>query len=346
MTTGSPDTVAIASSLDLAPDRTFVRRAQVLRTDEPATVANQLRVALRLLRAARGGRALILYSAWGRFKPDLLVAGLFGLLPAHRRPPVVLVGEVLSPTPGWRQRVERLVMRLADRGIDRYVTTGVSEVPLLAETWGVAPAKIGHSHVPFSPEQYGLAEGRWPRGRHVFAGGDSLRDWPALLEVARQRPDLRFVVATTLLDPADVPANVEVHPVRIGGYPPLLRDAGVVVVPIVRGVRRGAGGLTLLMAMWLRRPVVATDTEFTREYVQPEITGLLVEGDPASYRAAIERLLDPAQTWRTERIADAGHDLVADRCGFGDYVATILDELDRVVRRRRPRSPAPVGGPT
>jgi glycosyltransferase involved in cell wall biosynthesis len=289
-----------------------------------------------LLRAASRGRPLILYSAWGGWKPDLVVAALLGLLPRHRRPPVVMVGEVWSPTPGWRQRVERLVVRWADRGIDRYLTTGPSEIPLLT-AWGVDQHKISSCHVPFSPERHRLTDSRLPRGNFVFAGGDSLRDYPALLEVARARPELRFVIATTVLDPAAVPPNVEVHPVRINEYAPLMREAGVVVVPVVPGHRRGAGALTFLMGMWMRKPVVITSSDYSRDYLVHDVTGLLVEGRPADYATAIDWTLDPANGPAIARLGDAAHDHVDTQCTFAGYVADILAELDRLIEQRTVR---------
>ncbi len=331
-----PHAAGIASSLDLSPDPAFLARAQLLRAAEPPTPVNQLRVGLRLLLAAGRGRPLILYSAWGGGKPDLVVAALLGLLPRHRRPPVIMVGEVWSPTPGWRQRAERLVVRWADRGIDRYLTTGPSEIPLLAD-WGIDPDKIGSCHVPFTPENHRLTDSRLPRGNHVFAGGDSLRDYPALLEVARARPQLRFVIATTVLDPATVPPNVEVHPVRIAGYAPLMRDAGVVVVPIVPGHKRGAGALTFLMGMWMRKPVVITSSDYSRDYLVDDVTGILVEGRPADYATAIDWALDPANRAAVAGLGDAAHDYVETHCTFAGYVADILSALDLLIdQRERP----------
>jgi glycosyltransferase involved in cell wall biosynthesis len=326
----------IASSLDLSPNPAFLARAEVLRATEPPTPSNQLRVGLRLLRAARRGRPLILYSAWGEWKPDLLVAGLLGLLPRHRRPPVLMVGEVWSPTPGWRQWAERLVVRWADRGIDRYLTTGPSEIPLLT-AWGIDPDKIGSCHVPFTPENHQLADSRLPRGNVVFAGGDSLRDYPALLEAARSRPELCFVIATTVLDPASVPPNVVVHPVRIKEYAPLMREAGVVVVPVVPGHKRGAGALTFLMGMWMRKPVVITGSDYSRDYLVHDVTGLLVEGRPADYVAAIDWALDPANGPAVTRLGDAAHDYVETYCTFAGYVADILAELDHLIDQNNVR---------
>src|SRR5436190_1537739 len=75
---------------------------------------------------------------------------------------------------------------------------------------------------------------------------------------------------------------------------------------------REAQGLSVLEAMALARPVVASDVGGIREMIEDGVTGLLVEHDnPVALAAAIVRLLlDPADA---ERIARAGHDLVHER---------------------------------
>ena len=75
---------------------------------------------------------------------------------------------------------------------------------------------------------------------------------------------------------------------------------------------REAQGLSILEAMALSRPVVASDVGGIPEMVDDGETGLLVEHDnPVALAAAIVRLLmDPAEA---ARIAKAGHDLVHER---------------------------------
>ena len=75
---------------------------------------------------------------------------------------------------------------------------------------------------------------------------------------------------------------------------------------------REAQGLSILEAMALSRPVVASDVGGIPEMIQDGVTGLLVEHDnPVALASAIVRLLrDPAFA---SRIAKAGHDLVHER---------------------------------
>ncbi|MEA2519789.1 MAG: hypothetical protein QOF49_1869 [Chloroflexota bacterium] len=75
---------------------------------------------------------------------------------------------------------------------------------------------------------------------------------------------------------------------------------------------REAQGLSILEAMALSRPVVASDVGGIPEMVEDGVTGLLVEHDnPVALADAIVRLLkDPTYA---ARIGKAGHDLVHDR---------------------------------
>ena len=97
---------------------------------------------------------------------------------------------------------------------------------------------------------------------------------------------------------------------------------------------REAQGLSILEAMAMARPVVASDVGGIPEMIQDGVTGFLVEHDnPVALAAAIVRLLkDPILA---ERIGRAGHDLVHDRFCIELMVKAIeqiYDEGARAVR--------------
>jgi glycosyltransferase involved in cell wall biosynthesis len=75
---------------------------------------------------------------------------------------------------------------------------------------------------------------------------------------------------------------------------------------------REAQGLTVLEAMALSRPVVASNVGGIPEMVEDGVSGLLVPPyDPAALAAAIVRLLTDHPF--ADKIARAGHDTVHDR---------------------------------
>ena len=97
---------------------------------------------------------------------------------------------------------------------------------------------------------------------------------------------------------------------------------------------REAQGLSILEAMALSRPVVASDVGGIPEMIQDGVTGLLVEHDnPVALATAVVRLLkDHAYA---DMLARAGHDLVHDRFCIELMVKSveeIYDEGARAVR--------------
>jgi glycosyltransferase involved in cell wall biosynthesis len=97
---------------------------------------------------------------------------------------------------------------------------------------------------------------------------------------------------------------------------------------------REAQGLSILEAMALSRPVVASDVGGIPEMIEDGVTGLLVEHDnPIALAAAIARLLtDHAYA---DTLARAGHDLVHDRFCIELMVKAIEEIYDEGARAVR-----------
>lgn len=322
------------ATFDLSPDPGFLHRVDLLRPrGEPATTGNQLRLIYRILGAALRQRPLILYSSRGSLKPDLLACVVLACWPRRLRPPTVLVGEMWEPSPGFQTVVERLVVRLADRAVDRYLVLSHAEAELLPRLWPIDPSKMRVRPFYFEPAEHGIDGSLPARGRTVVAGGDSFRDYGPLLEAARQLPDVPFLLVTRQVAPGPhLPPNVEVRSVPYTEYVAAMRDAGVVVVPVRRDVRRSAGILTFLMAMHLGKPTVVSAALAVDEYIEDGVTGLLVDGSVQGWLTALRRLLDDDA--EADRLAAAGRAAVKGRYSLDRYAGGILAEIDDVGRER------------
>jgi glycosyltransferase involved in cell wall biosynthesis len=98
--------------------------------------------------------------------------------------------------------------------------------------------------------------------------------------------------------------------------------------------RREAQGLSILEAMALSRPVVASDVGGIPEMIDDGVTGLLVPHDnPPALAGAIVRLLTDHAF--ADTIARAGHDLVHDRFCIELMVKAIEEIYDEGARRVR-----------
>jgi glycosyltransferase involved in cell wall biosynthesis len=97
---------------------------------------------------------------------------------------------------------------------------------------------------------------------------------------------------------------------------------------------REAQGLTILEAMALSRPVVASNVGGIPEMIQDGVTGLLVPpGDSAALAAAIVRLLEDHSL--ADTLGRAGHDLVHDRFCIELMVKAIEEIYDEGARTTR-----------
>ena len=155
----------------------------------------------------------------------------------------------------------------------------------------------------------------------VVVGEGSRLD--ALHEIAREIGILHRVVFTGRRD--DIPAVTAAF--------------DVAVLPSYRE----AQGLTILEAMAMSRPVVASNVGGIPEMIEDGVTGLLVPPhDPPALAAAIVRLLDNHQL--ADTLGRAGHDLVHDRFCIQLMVKAVQDLYDEGARAVRPREVAAVVG--
>ena len=153
-----------------------------------------------------------------------------------------------------------------------------------------------------------------PHAYLLIVGEGSRLD--ALHQIARDHGIERHVIFTGRRD--DIPAVTAAF--------------DVAVLPSYRE----AQGLTILEAMALSRPVVASNVGGIPEMVEHEVTGLLVPAhDPQALAAAIVRVLADHQL--ADVLARAGHDLVHDRFCIQLMVNEVQELYDEGARSVRPR---------
>jgi hypothetical protein len=242
-----------------------------------------------VVRAAAYHDAVLLDGSIGASElySDLVIAGLIG-----RR-----TGRVVISDATWKRGgpVDRTLMGAGLRWIDTprtlYCVLSSAELRTFPLSWAVDPGRV-----VFTPFCFTLTEDELmmptSEGGGVFAGGDSMRDYAPLLEVAPGLP-ARVTIASGSLR-ARSEGNLTVARVAHEEFNRQLRAASVVVVPLAR-TERSAGQQTYLNAMALGKLVVVTDAPGVGDHVEDGVTGLVVPGGEARALAeAISWALDPA----------------------------------------------------
>jgi len=255
-----------------------------------------------------------------------------------------------------RSPEDRANVRALTPAMDRLIAVSESMVRKIAdERAGLAPVSLIYNGVDLDRyehqepcctlrEEYGMAPNAQIVG--VVARLEPEKGHPTLLEawpaVLRSCPDayLLIVGEGSQREALERQAN----DLRIGhrvvftgrrdDIPAVTAALDVAVLPSYRE----AQGLTILEAMALTRPVVASNVGGIPEMIQDGVTGLLVPPrDPDALAVAIVRLLRDHPL--ADMLARAGHDLVHDRFCIQLMVRAIeaiYDDGAREVRRGDP----------
>ena len=263
-----------------------------------------------------------------------------------------------------RSAEDREAVRALTPSMDRLIAVSQSIVRKIAdERDGLAPVSLIYNGVDLARydhqepcctlrEEYGMEPNAQIVG--VVARLDPEKGHPTLLEawpaVLRSCPDAYLLVVgegsqrETLEHMANELriAHRVVFAGRRDDIPAVTAALDVAVLPSYRE----AQGLTILEAMALSRPVVASNVGGIPEMINDGVTGLLVPPrDPGALALAIARLLRDHPF--ADLIAKAGHDLVHDRFCIElmvRAVEAIYDEGARMVRRDDPAEVAALAG--
>jgi len=288
---------------------------------------------LRVLKAAWKENAILLFSSRGYYKPELIAAILIGFFPQRFRPALVFYGEMYQPNPWLRHLFERLAMKLVDRAVTLYVVYSDDDRDSFTRTWGVNPDRIRVCpYYTFHTREEGVPPEK-QTGRHIFAGGNSFRDYTPLLEVARLMPEKEFILCTTLLPQnGKYPPNVRVGSVPFEEYQRLINTAAVVIIPLIIGLKRSTGMLTYLESMWSKKLTIVTDALGVCEYIHHGETGVLVDGSPEGYVEAIQWALDPKNQLQIHKIVNQAYAAVVDQFTLENHVTRLLEIMDEVMQ--------------
>lgn len=230
-------------------------------------------LALSGLLAAKGAPVV----AW-----QPLAGALAAMVRPRGRPPIVVLNPLLHPgEKSWRQTVVIGGLRRAERVIF-YSQRALGS----AREMSVAPGTLRFVRLGVQP-RCSVAP---TSGPYLLAAGRDRRDWATLVEAARgTHVEIKVVGPHRLALP---PPLQLLAPVDHEGFLRLVGEAMAVIVPL-EGTERTAGQLTLLDAMSMGRPVIATRTQGTEDYVSPDVGFLVPPQDAGALRNAIAEMIRP-----------------------------------------------------
>jgi glycosyltransferase involved in cell wall biosynthesis len=257
------------------------------------------------------------------------------------RPRVVLLGSVERTVP-WFIRARRLGLL----GRARLVVTNQlhltdAQLPLVdcnvvySQAWIDAQDPGVRERAVFAPlpadgDFAALASFVRDDG-YVFAGGGTGRDFATVVE-ALQGTGLTLRIVTfspaTLGWDGDLPEHVEVEwTMPVASFLERLAGARIVVVPL-RDATSDFGQTTVVQALSLGKPVVATRSPGVVDYVRDGQEGLLVDaGDVEGCRAAVLRLHGDDELRRACGVQALARARLSSYDAFGERLAALCAEL-------------------
>lgn len=285
------------------------------------TAWDEFRRVFCILKASQRERVLLLNSSAGRYQPDTLALAVLGLLPGRRRPRVALLGDMWQPNRGLRHLMDRIIVRLADRAVDRYFVHSSEELRDFPLYWSLDKNKVRLCLYFYSLKESDMSAPPAPAGDYIFAGGNSHRDYEPLIEAARRMPHVKFVFATFRLNGrTDLPSNVTAGQVTHQEFMNLMRGALAVVTPIKKGLRRSAGQQTYLNAMMFRKPSIVNQTNGVRDHITSGVDGMIVDGSAESYVYALEWILAPQNADAVAKLCAAAHRTASERFSLNSHI--------------------------
>ena len=190
------------------------------------------------------------------------------------------------------------------REIDHFVVHSRAEIAMLGDWLNIDRDRI--SFVPLQRAPIPILETEDQAAPFAVAMGSANRDYATLIEAARiSGIPLTIVAAPRLFEGVSLPENV----MLLSNLSPedcwrLAQRARFSIVPIAT-IAEASGQITVVEALRMGRPLIATRSNGTIDYVSDDETGLLVPpADPAALAAAMQRLWDDRAT--RERLGKAG----------------------------------------
>jgi glycosyltransferase involved in cell wall biosynthesis len=220
-----------------------------------------------------------------------------------------------------RWKIKKMIQKVILSSVDLVFVSSVGEIATYSKRF-----KIPKDRLRFLPFHTNVMEPRMINHSdgYILSAGKTGRDYVTLADAVRGLKE-KVIIVSDKLSVRDIkfPLNVEVlFDIPYPSYLDLLHNCAFVVVPLKKLVK-STGQVAILEAMAVGKPVVATETTGTVDYIQSGINGISVPvGDPKALRNAIEKLTNDLDLYK--KVATNALESVKQNHTFDEYVKKIL----------------------
>jgi len=169
-------------------------------------------------------------------------------------------------------------------------------------------------------------------GNYILSAGRTARDYRTFSNAVSDLP-IKVVVISDHQNVQGIcfPNNTQVLiNIQYDEYLKLVKNCSFVVVPL-KDLIKSTGQVVILDAMALGKPVIATNTVGTRDYIRSGTNGILVPpNDSDSLRIAICDLIN--DQLKQNAIAVNALQFVKKECTFDKYIGKILDTAEEITQ--------------
>lgn len=270
----------------------------------------------------------------GNIKTAQVVAFIRAIFKRNSAKQIILELMLDEPRNTIKWKIKRWMQSYLFSRVDLIFVSAKNEIETYAGRFNIPREKF--RFLPFhtdivNPEMITTHDG------YILSAGKTGRDYQTLIDAVKEI-DVKVVIVSDEYHASglEIPANVHLLlNIPYNEYIELLRNCWFVVVPLQKVVK-STGQVVILEAMGFGKPVIATETIGTTDYIETGVNGILVPlKDPMALKAAIMNLMTDEHLY--SRLAVAGLDAVKERHTFEKYVETILDAAREVAGVRAKR---------
>jgi len=234
----------------------------------------------KVLLKARNSDVLILCTCGAE---AFLVAAFRRLLPSSC---LLVCADLLIPR---ESRLTRFAWRQLAK-VDAFICIRTADIATLHTHFGIPSTRCHFLHFPVSCGSVPIATA--DRG-YVYSAGWAHRDWPTLVQALLSLPYKAVLSAGQVRLPAMSSPRIEVLEQCSPDQGRALMAGSRLVALSFEDTHLPSGPLVLLDAMAMGKPIVATDVNGTRDYVDNGRTGILVPpAQPDAMAHAIHHLME------------------------------------------------------